>query len=132
MNRPNRARVRDRLILVTPGGFLFGILLRMNLTDIRNDIFARRPAFKKVIETWGEKTLLEYYTQDFKPLHESSSAVFETIQKATNVLVLVIGISRKDLKCFVSSYLYEDLTSKLFNLSQQRNFSLINFENYIL
>lgn len=69
----------------------------MNLTDIRNDIFARRPEFKKIVETWGDKTLLAYYSQGFKPLCTPSTAVLDAIEKTTaKVLGAEIGIHARE------------------------------------
>ncbi len=37
----------------------------MNIDSIRAEVFARKPRFAQLVNTWGERSLVDYYTQDF-------------------------------------------------------------------
>jgi hypothetical protein len=64
----------------------------MNLNDLRKEIFARRPEFGKVFATWGDKTLLHYYKQNFAPLTPSSHTVLSAIEtEVSAVLGTTVG-----------------------------------------
>ncbi|MFZ2252995.1 MAG: hypothetical protein WAW13_02335 [Minisyncoccia bacterium] len=54
---------------------------------LREEIFALKPHFGEVVRLWGDKTVLEYYAQDFSPLYEPSSDILVAIQKETSALL---------------------------------------------
>ena len=58
----------------------------MTVRQMREEIFARRPNFKKIIDTWGEQTLLDYFTQDFKNLSEPSEDFIHALFDETTLL----------------------------------------------
>ena len=59
----------------------------VTIEDIRADVFRLKPHFGKVVHTWGGKTLLEYYAQDFQPLCAPSEDILFTIQKDVSALL---------------------------------------------
>ncbi len=58
----------------------------MTVREMRESILNRRPNFKKVIDTWGEKTLLEYFTQNFENLSEPSEDFLRALFIETELL----------------------------------------------
>lgn len=56
----------------------------VKLVDIREEIFRLKPHFGEVVRRWGDKTLLEYYGQEFSNLHEPSSSVLDAIEIETS------------------------------------------------
>ena len=59
----------------------------VKLEDIREEVFRLKPHFGEVVRLWGDKTLLEYYAQDFAPLYEPSPDILVAIQKETSTLL---------------------------------------------
>ncbi len=64
----------------------------MHLHATREEIFVRRPEFGRIFDTWGERTLLEYYQHNFASLTPPSDAVLDTIEtEVATVLGDTIG-----------------------------------------
>ena len=59
----------------------------VKLDDIRTEVFRLKPHFGEVVRTWGDKTLLEYYAQEFSPLYEPSHDILLATQKETSTLL---------------------------------------------
>jgi hypothetical protein len=51
----------------------------VNIDSIREEVFRLRPKFAQLVQTWGDKTLLEYYTKGFSPTSSPSDDVLDTI-----------------------------------------------------
>lgn len=72
----------------------FGIVMCMELSQMREEIFKRRPEFAEIIRQWGQETLLSYYTQKFDPLMSPSQAVCDAIQfETTKILGAKTGVA---------------------------------------
>lgn len=56
----------------------------VKLADIREEVFRLKPHFGEVVRKWGDKTLLEYYGQEFSNLHEPLSSVLDAIEIETS------------------------------------------------
>ena len=59
----------------------------MKIEDARKEVFRLRPHFASMIEEWGEKTLLEYYAQDFSNLLEPSLDVLRAVETETTLIL---------------------------------------------
>ena len=50
------------------------------MDDMRAEVFLRKPEFAALVRTWGDKTLLEYYGQDFLPTLAPSEDILDVIE----------------------------------------------------
>jgi hypothetical protein len=50
------------------------------MDDMRDEVFRRKPEFAALVKTWGDKTLLEYYGQDFLPTLTPSEDILAVIE----------------------------------------------------
>jgi len=55
----------------------------MSLDEMRQEVFRQKKTFGSIVEAWGDRTWVDYYTQDFKNLGESSGAVLDAIEAET-------------------------------------------------
>ncbi len=54
---------------------------------MREDVFLRKPRFGEIVRTWGEKTLLDYYSQGFENLHIPSEDILLAVEKETSAIL---------------------------------------------
>jgi hypothetical protein len=59
----------------------------MEFADIRKAVFDSRPVFAEVVTEWGDRTLLDYYTQEFVAQREPSKAVLDCVSLETKKLL---------------------------------------------
>jgi hypothetical protein len=55
----------------------------MTVKEMRDVVFEKRPKFKKIIDAWGEKNLLDYYSQEFKNLRDPSTDFLSALYSET-------------------------------------------------
>ena len=48
---------------------------------MRAEVFRRKPKFAELVKTWGDKTLLDYYGQDFMVLPTPSADILDVIER---------------------------------------------------
>ncbi len=58
----------------------FAIVFPVNMDDMRDEVFRRKPEFAALLKAWGDKTLLEYYGQDFLPALTPSKDILDVIE----------------------------------------------------
>ncbi|MFM2381991.1 MAG: hypothetical protein RLZZ76_758 [Candidatus Parcubacteria bacterium] len=58
----------------------------MTLEEMREAVLEKRPNFKKVLDLWGGKTLLDYYTQNFENLGTPSQDFLSALHTETKLL----------------------------------------------
>ena len=64
----------------------------MTLEEMRKEVFRIKPKFADIARMWEDKTLLQYYQQDFSNLHAPSKRILDAIeQETTSILGSVIG-----------------------------------------
>lgn len=59
----------------------------VNLEAMREAVFQHRPEFGELVQTWKDKTLLEYYAQDFTCPETPSRDILETIEKEVTTIL---------------------------------------------
>ncbi len=55
---------------------------------MRAEVFRLKPRFADVVQTWGDKTLLEYHTQEFAPMPQPSEDILNVI---SNEVTRILG-----------------------------------------
>jgi len=51
----------------------------VNIDEMRAEVFARKPRFAELVKTWGDKSLTDYYAQDFSS-HLASKDILSAIE----------------------------------------------------
>jgi hypothetical protein len=59
----------------------------MTLEEMRANVFLRKPRFGEIVRTWGEQTLLNYYSQGFENLHLPSEDILFAIENETSAIL---------------------------------------------
>ena len=57
--------------------------LGVNMDSMRDEVFRLKPEFAALVKTWGDKTLLEYYGQDFLSTLTPSKDILDVIESET-------------------------------------------------
>lgn len=55
----------------------------MTVEEMRKEVFSLKANFAGIIEAWKDKTMLDYYSQDFPDLHDPSDDVLRVIKDET-------------------------------------------------
>ena len=53
------------------------------MDSMRDEVFRLKPEFAALVKTWGDKTLLEYYGQDFLSALTPSKDILDVIESET-------------------------------------------------
>jgi len=59
----------------------------MTIEEMRAEVFRHKKAFGETVTTWGDRTWVDYYTQDFPYLREPSSAILDIIEKEAGAIL---------------------------------------------